>query len=57
MFMLVLSMDYQLCSRRLHKKSGILQSRIGEHGVSLENIENKENTENMEKMEEINQMT
>ena len=57
MFMLVLSLDYQLCSRRLHKKSGILQSRIGEHGVSLENIENKENTENMKKMEEINQMT
>ena len=29
-------------------------SRMGEHGVSWENIEN---TENMEKMENINQMT
>ena len=35
----------------------ILPSRMGEHGVSLENMENIENGENMEKMENINQMT
>ena len=31
----------------------ILQSRIGEHGVSLENMGNMENIENMEKMENM----
>ena len=35
----------------------ILPSRMGEHGVSLENMGNMENMENMEKNENINQMT
>ena len=35
----------------------ILPSRIGEHGVSLENMGNIGNMENMENMENINQMT
>ena len=42
------------------RNCGILQSHIGENGVSLESIENIEkieNMENMEKMENTNQVT
>ena len=39
------------------RSCSILPSRMGEHGVSLENMGNMENMENMEKMENINQMT
>ena len=39
------------------RSCSILPSRMGEHGVSLENMGNMENMENMEKMENINHMT
>ena len=45
-FTLTLAQGCRSCS--------ILPSRMGEHGVSLENMENMEN---MEKMENFNQMT
>ena len=48
-FTLTLAQGCRSCS--------ILPSRMGEHGVSLENMGNMETMENMEKMENINQMT
>ena len=52
-----------ICTHQGSKSCSILPSRMGEHGVSWENMGNMENMENMgnmgnmEKMEKINQMT
>ena len=49
--------DAPKCYGQGSTNCSILLSRMGEHGMSWEDMENVKNMENREKMENINQMT